>query len=464
MKAGRWVWIQIYGGILFLVAGVVLNGALALKAGDMNGRYGFGKVTASLSNQLDPARQRGLTVYEARRLEQYIGDGGMTYCAKAADNSHVSFEERAYQAQILGVNCLYPEFIRLKMLQGSFWNPSGDSNAQPVAVIDQDLAWNIFKSANVSGRVLRLFNHPVRIIGVIARDDSLFAWLTDSGTPKLYVPAATLLSLDPHARITELEWQTPENSTLDLNKAVLTGALQKTGKNPADYQIIDWNIKRVIIAQKPRLLTFCTGLLVMWLLLRYLRREIQITYLTLKEACRYDYLRKVLTRHRKVIGITALKTVFCLSAIWLLWLGCVFKPYIPPRYIPDELTNMVYYFDLFRDSIRTGVAALGYIPSHPEQVLHRTEMITNGLFVLGLAGGLPLLYSGFTGFKKAGTSVDRIMLGCGLGMLGSVFVIAFSARLVGVPLVIDMRSIVIIWTLVFGKTLSIKRKTGSLAL
>lgn len=453
VKPCRFGWIQLYTGILLIVTGIVLNGSLVSKVNSMNGRYGFTKVTASLKNQLDRSGQKGLTLNEALRLEQFLNNGVIAYSANPVTNLNVSFENQTCQAQIQGVNYRYPEFSQLKLAQGAFWSRAGDAGAQMVTVIDQELAWNLFKATRVVGRVLHLGNRPVRIIGVIGKENSVFDWLTDSGVPKLYLPAATLLSIDNQARITNLEWLTADTSTLDLNKTILGGALQQIGKNPDDFVMIDWNIKRVLLEQKPRLLTLVIGMLIMFTLLRYLLREFQTVYFTIKEGCRSEYLLTVLKMQTQVIRGAAFKISLCLGAILLLWLGCAFQPYIPPRYIPDELINISYYIDLYQSEISTGIAELGYIPSYAEQLLHPAEALTSWVFILGLAGGLPLLYVGFAKLKVSGIGPDQIMLRCGMVMLGNVFIIAICARMMEVPLVMDLRSILIIWAFVFVKVL-----------
>ena len=454
VKPGRLGWIQLYTGILLIVMSIVLNGSLVSKITSMNDRYGFTKVTASLKNQLDRSGQKGLILNEALWLEQFLNNGVITYRANPVTNLNVTFENQTCQAQILGVNFRYPEFYQLKLLQGAFWNRSGDAGAQMVAVIDQELAWNLFKATRVVGRVLHLGNWPVRIIGVIEQENSVFDWLTDSGVPKLYIPAATLLSIDNQARITNLEWLTADTGTLDLNKTILSGALQQIGKNPDDFTLIDWNIKRVLLEQKPRLLTLVIGILIVFTLLRYLVQEFQTVYFIVKVGCRSEYLRTVLKMKVQVIRGSAFKIILCLGAILLLWLGCAFKPYIPPRYIPDELIDITYYVDLFQSGIQTGIAAMGDIPSHTEQLLHQAEMSTSWLLILGLAGGLPLLHIGLSGVKRTGTGPYQIMLRCGLGVLGATLITAICAWLLGVPPVMDLRNIWIVWAFVFGKALT----------
>jgi hypothetical protein len=258
--------------------------------------------------------------------------------------------------------------------------------------------------------------------------------------------------LDSKARVTEVEWQTSDTSALDLNQTVLKSALQQAGQNPVNYNITDWNIRRVLLEQKPRLVTLAMGLLIILMLLRYLLRKIRNVYSALKEGSRYEYLGKVLKLKVDMIRGVVLKIIVVLGVIILIWLGCVFKPYIPPRYIPDELINTAYYFNLFESGIREGIANQGYIPSHSERILRQTEALTSWLLLLGLVGGLPVLYSGLAKLKTAGIGPERIMVHGGLGMVGAVLGMVVIAGMMGILLVVDLRSVLIIWGLVFGKT------------
>lgn len=403
-------------GILFIIGTLILSvsivGGESLNMQEANGIIGMNKTVISVKN---PHNSDNKAFFTMKDMEEF-GDLGITFTAASIT------EIESKPVNVIGTNSVYPNFSHILFNSGCFFDKTAEASGDKVAVIDEKIAWDVFKSLDVVGNTLEIFNKKFRIIGVIAPDKSIIGLLSDPGIPNAFIPANTLSELDKTAQITSLQMQNKDTTLSGQNYTDAINVLGKLDKTPQDYYISDWDIKRVLIAQKPRMLVFIAGLAGIAVLLRYLMQKSKAAYFYIQKECQSDYIENVL-KHNKVILLQwFLIMLLPLSAMAWLWMIISFDIYIPPEYLPQELIDLPFYLDLLKKSITEGISNSGYVAPLAEIRMNSILLLSDWLFYIGLLIGLPLVWFGL----KLSQWDDGIPLPQTLFTLGLAFVISIS--------------------------------------
>jgi hypothetical protein len=328
-----------------------------------------------------------------------------------------------------------------------------------VAVIDDELARKVFKTANVTGKTLDIYGSVFRIVGVVKREDTLIGKLTDDGIPDVYIPAAVMLELDATARITAFQVKTAGAGTPNRNIADVSAALRQIGKEPSNYNISDYNLRYSLMEQKPLLLVFILGIAAMLTLLAYIKKLMAKLYYLIRDGCRTDYFSNAIRSNLAGIGTYMLEMASALGGTALIWLGIKFRPYIPPAYIPDELINISYYSGLIKGLIEGRVQSMGYIAPHAELTVNTIDTLLNLLFCISVIPGFLLLYTGFRELKTVNTEPSALTLIFGLFFVLALIILAAAAFWAGLPFAPGLKGILVAWAFIYINILRIQKRT-----
>jgi len=460
MKKIKAVWILTFSGILLILSFIVLGTGLVAECSRLNGEYSMQKVLVSVKNQLDRQGSNSFSIEDIKRLKKELSTKDISYTAQSGlINTSVSNGSTVLPARLTGVDHRYPPFSGLTLKEGSFITQKQEEEGAMVAVIDDELAWNLFKTVHAAGKTLELFDGIFRITGVVEKDSTLIGKLTDDGLPDVYIPASVLLELDATARITALQIKTADTGTLDQNRTNVSNVLGQIGKDPSNYNISDNNLKFALMEQKPLLFVFILGMASMLMLLVHIKNCIRKLYFFIRDGCRTDYFTNVLKSNLAEIGAWILEVALAILGIVLIWLGIRFKLYIPPQNIPDELINISYYSDLIKSIIQGSIQNMGYIPPHSELIVNAVDMLLNLLFNISVILGCLLLYMGFRELKALNMDSIRLIQLFGLFFILSFGILAGAAFLTGLPFMLDRKSILVVWAFVFLNILPAQRGT-----
>lgn len=461
MRPHKITWIVIFAGILLITAGIGLGCSIAAKTGEMNGPVSMGKVVVSVKNQLGSLDS---TAFSPDAAEE-IGDRLDTYTACTAVSGFISDTVEtgsvSYSVRLTGTNWRFPEFNSLVFKYGGHFTRKAEDEGAAYAVIDETLAWNLFKTENAVGRVIHIFDTPFKIVGVYKNDASVGQFLTYTGIPEVYIPVGKLLELDSAAKITTLQIKTGDGAATDKNLTDVRNALMQAGKNPVNYNITDYNIKAVQLRQRPMIIAFLSGLAAMLLLAGLFVKTALRTVRLIREGCRNDYLANVIKHGSGAFIPAAVKMLALLAGIIALWLLAGFKLYIPPEYIPDDLTNVQYFVSLIKADIGLRMAGLGFIPSGTELLEGMMESLSNRVFFITLPAGSVLTYLGFSMLRSCEFDKNRAAVYCGIFLLASALLVSIAAVALGMPPVVYLKGIAVLWTLIFIVIYKIERKVIS---
>ncbi len=128
----------------------------------------------------------------------------------------IQINEKNQSAMVVGTT---PEFAQLRrrvLGQGRFFSAEESAAGRMVTVLDQDLAANLFGAGNPLGQQVMIQNVACRVIGVLAKDTSVFAQF-DVGPQNsyAYVPWSSWSGMFQSNRIDQLEGSTFQAADLD---------------------------------------------------------------------------------------------------------------------------------------------------------------------------------------------------------------------------------------------------------
>jgi hypothetical protein len=258
-KAG---WVMAFSGILLILSLIILGKAIVDECVRLNGAYSMQKVLVSEKNQSGQKGENSFSIDDINRLESELSTKDISYTARSgmASTSAV-YGDNAYPVSLTGIDYLYTRFSGLVLEEGNYITQKQEEEGALVAVIDEELAWEIFKTDKVIGKTIDIYNAAFTIAGVVEKEASIIGKLTDDGLPDVYIPASVMLELDATARITGLQIRTSESNLMDQNTSAVSEALSQIGKDPSSYAIKDYNLAYALMEQKPLFLAFVLGLL-----------------------------------------------------------------------------------------------------------------------------------------------------------------------------------------------------------
>ena len=458
MKRRKAVWVLTFSGILLVLSFIILGGALVEQCVRLNGAYSMQKVLVSGKNQADPQGKNSFSIDDIKRLKKELSIKDISYTARSGlVDTSISSGSTAFSVRLIGTDYMYPTFSGLNLEEGSFITQKQEEEGVMVAIIDEELAWDIFRTKNATGKTIDIFGAAFRVIGVMEKDDSIIGKLTDDGLRSVYIPASVMLELDTTAHITDLQIKTADANTRDQNTTDVSAAIRQIGKNPSNYNINDYNLKLALMKQKPLLLVFIIGIASMLMLLSHVKNLIKEIYFLIRDRCKADYFSNVIKHNLKGIGHCILEMALSLTGIVLIWIGIRFTLYIPPQNIPDELINISYYSDLIKAAIQEGIQNRGYVAPQAELIFNTVNMLLNVLFYISVVLGFLLLYSGFRELKILSMNSNRVTIILGSLFILSIGISAAMASWSGLPFMLDAKSMLVAWAFIYINFI-IKRK------
>lgn len=456
MKKGKAVWILSFSGILMILSFIVLGTALLKECYRLNSNYAMQKVLVSVKNQIDSQGKNSFTIDDIDRLKKEISTEDVSYTALSGlINTSVSNSNTVLTARLIGADHTYPNFSNMTLINGSFITQKQEKEGAMVAVIDEELAWDLFKSVDATGKTLDIYGKTFQVTGVLKKEGSIIGKLTDDGMPKVYIPAKVMLDMDNTAGITAMQIRTADGNTLDQNTSNVSAALRQISKDPSNYNIVDYNLKYALMRQGPLLFTFVMGIASMLILLKHVKKLTIKAYSLITEGCRTDYLSNVIKENKAELAVYLLEMMVVFIGIVLIWRGISFKPYIPPRYIPDELIDISYYRNIIKGFIQGGIRDMGYIPTQSELYVNASNMLLNLLFFLAVMPGCLLLYIGLREMKGLIIDLNKLTIIIGVGFVFSLAVLVFTSYMMQLPLMLDIKGILVTWAFIFLNILKI---------
>jgi len=432
-------------GVLLILLGIMAGEAAYLKAAEMNGYFAMEKIIVT-QKKTDTNNSNPITIKDIERIKKAMKDTDVSYTSSVMTS--VQGNNCNAASELIGTNSVYSKFSHMHFAAGSFFTVEAQKESSRVAVIDEKLALKLFNTYQVIENKIKILGQSFSIIGVISTDSSMLQGLIDDDVPSIYIPGSTFFELNDTAAITHIEIKSPNNDTLGNNTKLAVKGLEAIGKNQQNYSIIDFNIRGALIKQKPDILIFLVGFISILILIMYIRREFSgVLGLIIRET-KSDYISSAVRANIFKILLLLIKTTAVALFTIIIWKLIKFSLYIPPEYIPTDLTDMGYFKDLIHNTLTAGNSDLGYVASRSERILDAAQSISNISFIISLFPGFIIFYTGMYQARALKIGSFRLLIQAGSSLLLSTIVLTGLIFYFDMNFYFNITTFVVLWAFI----------------
>lgn len=434
-------------GIAFLVFAILISTNVYHEILAMNGFNELNKVSVTVKNKTPNLM---FTSSDIDKLQEKLSTDQLGYYAST--NATMKKENQYFNTRISGVNPYYRSFIDLNMIHGCFFTYKG-LECKYVAVIDANLAWDMFHSADVVGQEIELYDIKFEVVGVYEKYNSLddnsneniVEKLTDDGLYNIYIPVNTLMEVDPGILIDTVFIKTQPEIIIGENKDKISNALQSIGKWAPNYEIIDFNKSKVLLEQKPKIIVFILALIMVCIIVLFAKNEAAKIYRVIKEGLRNDYITGLVIKNRRLLIVQVIKVIISIALAIFIISNVKFNLYISPEYLNDELIDTKYYADLVESKINEFNQNLNIAKSQSQLEYSVADKLTNYQLLIAVLIGIPLLNIGIYQLLRDDLQIFHAVCYCA-GFFGASLLLAvLLLSKLGLPYMLDLKNVGIIW-------------------
>lgn len=178
-----------------------------------------------------------------------------TVVASSSTFGSVSYQGREIDTTIFGINQSYLEIYDMKIASGKSFSAGDFIGGNRVCLISQSLKDELFENEDPVGKVVRIGNQPVQIIGVLEKKSGIFAF----GTKDVYVPFQTWKMITGKSNITQITLQAASPDVIQIAGEKAAFQLNTFHNTEDSYQVLNYESLAEIIGQITRIMTITIG-------------------------------------------------------------------------------------------------------------------------------------------------------------------------------------------------------------
>lgn len=449
-------WVLLFIGILLLLGGPILGNSVIGELMESYGSYSADRVVVSVTKD---AAKDGSNLFTIDDLESLAEQPGIGETAAEAESAGmIKFGDKTATAVICGVTYNYASFIDLDIINGSFITKSDEDEANQTVVIGEELALELFGTLNATGNKIEIYGRTFTVTGVVKKDNSILGVLTDSKDHRVYIPAGVMLESDNTAGITSIRTRTQGEELLGRNEDIVSNALGNIGKNALKYIIEDYGSKTFYLRQKILLAVFIPGLILILTLAVLLKKLIKKLITEISSSMKTDYLSNILKTQKKLLLSYSARILILTAGMFAVWYGIKFRLFIPQSYIPGDLTDLSFYWDLAKGLIRQNNSMTGYLPPFEDILLGKAREMLDRIFYSSVLAGILLTYIGLYQLKMRNTGLSTTALASTLIVAATVAISSLAVILSGMPLFLGTKGLLVLYTFVFINSILISKE------
>lgn len=346
----------------------------------------------------------------------------------------------------LAVNSSYKNFTSINIVDGSFLTEKDGKSKARNLIIEENTALRLFKSTDIIGMHVKLMNVDFRITGIYKSKNSFLHNLVKKKEPEVYIPLQTVFSLNKDITIPCFQISTLSRDGVIQNKRNVMKSIENIGKSSANYIVVDYMNSERQFSQASSLLTFVFGILIIILLLRIQGKIVKEVFIIIKERYSSHYFFEVIKSSRKILIYSILKLSFLTFSIYLISQAIKFDFYLSPT-----SNNVIQYYI---NSILNIFFQIGASKSLLDCIIHFSMFLICFVFILGIPLGFLLLLSSFFFLKNVPSSIDRVLLFFSITYIFSLLTASIAIKISNLPLVINMKTMLLIYIFVFLKNIT----------
>jgi hypothetical protein len=318
-----------------------------------------------------------------------------------------------------------------------------------VAIVDEEMAIDLFNNTNVVGMYLELYGQEFKIIGVTALDMSIVQKMSDSGYGSIYIPVEYMLEYEENSKVTFLETRAAYMGTTGGNINRMKEALASIGKSASNYKITDYNIEKILMVEKAQACIFISGIGIMIMLLRLIKKRVEEVFFTINGALKENYFKDVVKRKYMKLGLVLTEIIVLLMFILVVWNTVKFSFYIPTEYVPDELIDIEFFSELIESLMQNRVQGIGHIPSFVEMKVNGIRILQNWNLSVGVFAGFPLYWIGLRLLKLNHQNIIKHQIFSSIIIALSFILSLFVLNIFNMPMAVNVKGVLIVFSFIF---------------
>lgn len=424
--------------MFLFIFSLLFSQSIYLYRQNLSSSIGYEKLVIRLKDKL-PA-EKGFDIRQVSELNRIVSTEMVTYYS--FNDSAVSSRQTSRQIQVYGVLGNYNEFNRVQLKQGSFIDENDNRLKRNVVVIEDSAAESLFRSEDVIGLELEVYNRKFKIIGIVSTESTKIEKLLDTKKPSIYIPMNTMNDLIPDAYIGTIEYM---NTGKNLDIDFIRDKIFLMGKDSDDFVVEDLNIIGTQQRQKYDILIFILGVYSIYMLIRLIASIAKYIISYSKSSLNDHYFFAMIKNGKRVYINGTLATLGIITLGIFIWNRISFSLYISPDKIPDNPASIIQILEMLTRSITEFINYNYTYPIYMIRVSSFFQKISSIVFFLGII--FEILYLSYIKRRKSGKIKDDVnfLLNMGICLIFSVLSSIFLLYLLGLSVTISFLEMLVIW-------------------
>ncbi len=378
-----------FAAIMILLS---LSGSIAAAFSDVY-KNRDGRVEINLESGMIHDAEDTINVAGIKALTDAFPDAEISYINESDFSLKSGFS--LVSVKVVYTGSSYMDFLKIRMVKGSYFTENACKGGRKVAIISTDLAGKMFSTHNALGNYINLQNEKYKVIGVYEQDTSIISLLGSDGGERVYVPFGS----GARAQFKQIKTILLSDKTLEKDKfrvhkveQVLSEGLKVFPKDK--YRINDY-YEPSMASQFQPLFIFFIGLWCMMMLMGHYVKFIKANYMRFKRGLTGNYLLEVIKEEwLELLKIALVSTCFavCSGGIFMI---IRFNLYIPPELVPqDNIFDFEFYGNKVKEAVHRINSSYGYVPTVFERdyrVVRILEMALGVCLIPAFIGVLSLV-------------------------------------------------------------------------
>ncbi|MBB6446343.1 ABC transporter permease [Bacillus benzoevorans] len=165
------------------------------------------------------------------------------------------FQETAADSNVSGINEAYLQVNDLKIKKGKSFSSSDFLGGRRTVVISASLEEELFEQDSAVGKVIRIGNQPVEIIGVLEKPTGMFAFNSN----EVYLPFNTWKAIFGQSNITQVTLQAVSADDVETAGNKAAQKLNTLHNTEESYKVVNMEEMAQGISQVTRIMTLIIG-------------------------------------------------------------------------------------------------------------------------------------------------------------------------------------------------------------
>ncbi len=175
--------------------------------------------------------------------------------ASITQTAGLTYQGMTAESTMYGINEAYFDLYALGVEEGRTFSSGDFLGGKRVAVVSSSVQEELFEGEEVVGKVIKVANQPLEIIGVLEKEEGMFAFSSNS----VYMPASTYRNAYGKNDYTQLSLQTSDSDQLKETGERAADLLNRIHDTEESYTVLNMEEIAQGLGQITKIMTIIIG-------------------------------------------------------------------------------------------------------------------------------------------------------------------------------------------------------------